>query len=153
MVSARTELTFFTEAHMVLCFCVFFLMRTVLITHHFRCCRAVFTQSQGHFSSSCCLASKEMWGTRSWEDRNRTADPDCPKERPIPHGTVFSNKSWSEEGGKGDVVVMAFFFFPPRGTITQDETSFPGGGWTCVCWSKVVNKLLALLCLHVQLYF
>lgn len=33
-------------------------------------------------------------------DTARTADPNWPKEHPIPYGVMLGNKRWDEEGGK-----------------------------------------------------
>lgn len=86
---SRDEI-FFMEACMMLCFG--FLMKRLLVTQMFSYCRAVLTQSQGHFL--CSPASEEPG-----RNITRTTDPNWPKGHPIPYVARHSNESWGREGG------------------------------------------------------
>lgn len=140
MILVGTELIFFIGAHKMLCF------GFLVLTHqYFSCSRAVLTQSWRHLCFSHCPASEKLRVPKIPRgNRTRTTDLNRPKKYHVQHGTMLSNISCYKEEGRE--ILLEWWSFSSRETITWDELWFPGRGWTSTSQWEVLNVFLVLLC-------
>lgn len=102
------ELTLFIEAHMMLCFGFF--MRTMLITHHFRCCRAVFTQSKDISALHAALPARRSGAQGAERTETGLLTQTAQRDVLCHMAQCSAIKAGVKKEEKGMFVVMAFFF-------------------------------------------
>lgn len=124
--------------------CFGFLMKTVVVRHYDY--RAILAQSQGHFSSSCCPASKDLeWNRELKGDIARTVDRDWPKKKDIPYHTMSCSAIKLAERRRKNA--MYDVLASSQEAVTHGEPCFHGVGCASACWWEVTTEFPILLCL------